>query len=182
MLAFAAATQGYFIVKKRVWEIAALLLIAFTLFRPGFWLDMVQPPFSAADPAGLIEIAAAAQPDSGIRLKVEGEDFATGEMVSKTVLLPLGPPGEGAARLQASAGLGIREEEGKILIDAIELGSPAEKAKLDFDWEITEVIVPAERLPKQILYIPAFALLLFIYFLQRRRRGRPVAAVASAAD
>jgi hypothetical protein len=182
MLAFASATQGYFIVKNRLWEIAALLLIAFTLFRPGFWLDMVQPPFSAADPARLIEIAGSAAPDSDIRLKVEGENFATGAMVSKTVILPLGPSGEGADRLQASAGLSIREEEGKTLIDAIEFGSPAEQAKLDFDWEITQVIVPAERLPKQMLYIPALALLLFIYFQQRRRRGRPVAAVASTAD
>ncbi len=182
MLAFASATQGYFIVRNRVWEIIALLLIAFTLFRPGFWLDMVQPPFSAADPVRLIEIAGSAAPDSDIRLKVEGEDFDTGDMVSKTVLLPLGPAGEGEARLQASAGLAIRQEDGKTLIDAIEFGSPAEKAKLDFDWEITQVIVPADRLPKQVLYIPALALLLFIYLQQRRRRGRPVAAVVPAAD
>ncbi len=159
-----------------------MLLVAFTLFRPGFWLDMVQPPFTAADPARLVEIAGGAAPDSEIRLKVEGEDFTTGAMVSKVVLLPLGPPGEGAARLQASAGIGLREEQGKILIDAIEFGSPAEQAKLDFDWEITEVVVPAERLPKQILYVPALALLLVVYLLQRRRRGRPVAAVASVAD
>ncbi|MDJ0943280.1 MAG: TRAP transporter permease [Kiloniellales bacterium] len=182
MLAFASATQGYLIVKNRLWEIAALLLIAFTLFRPGFWLDMVQPPFRADDPARLIEIAGGAAPNSDIRLKVEGENFATGEMVAKTVLLPLGPAGEGAARLQASAGITMREEDGKTFIDAIEFGSPAEKAKLDFDWEITEVIVPADRLPKQILYIPALALLLFIYLQQRRRRAGPVAAAAPAAD
>ena len=178
MLAFASATHGYFIVKNRAWEIAALLLIAFTLFRPGFWLDMVQPPFRNADPASLIEIAGSAAPDSDIRLMVEGEDFDTGEMVSKTVLLPLGPQGEGEARLQATAGLAVRQEDGKILIDAIEFGSPAERAKLDFDWEITGIIVPADRLPKQILYIPALALLLFIYFQQRRRRAGPVAAMA----
>ena len=179
MLAFASATQGYFIVKNRLWEIAALLLIAFTLFRPGFWLDMVQPPFEAADPARLIEIAGGAAPGGEIRLKVEGEDFATGEMVSKTVLLPLGPQGEGAARLQASAGLGIRQEDGRTLIDAVEFDSPAEKAKLDFDWEITRIIVPAERAPKQLLYIPALVLLLFIYLLQRRRQARPVPAMAA---
>ena len=103
-------------------------------------------------------------------------------MVSKIVLLPLGPPGEGAARLQASAGISLREEQGKILIDAIEFGSPAEQAKLDFDWEITEVIVPAERLPKQMLYIPALALLLVVYLMQRRRRRGSAAAVASRAD
>jgi TRAP-type uncharacterized transport system fused permease subunit len=46
MMLFAAATQGYFFVRSRWWETVALLLIAFTLFRPGFWLDQVQPPSS----------------------------------------------------------------------------------------------------------------------------------------
>ena len=43
MLAFAAGTQGFFLTKSRIWETVALLLIAFTLFRPGFWWDMVFP-------------------------------------------------------------------------------------------------------------------------------------------
>ena len=37
MLMFAAATQGFFVVRGRWWETLALLLISFTLFRPGFW-------------------------------------------------------------------------------------------------------------------------------------------------
>jgi len=36
MLVFAAATQGFFLVKSRWYESLALLLITFTLFRPGF--------------------------------------------------------------------------------------------------------------------------------------------------
>ena len=36
MLLFAAATQGYWLVRSRWWESIALLLVAFTLFRPGF--------------------------------------------------------------------------------------------------------------------------------------------------
>ncbi|MEZ7815606.1 MAG: DUF3394 domain-containing protein, partial [Burkholderiaceae bacterium] len=34
MLVFAAATQGYFVVRSKLWESAALLLVTFTLFRP----------------------------------------------------------------------------------------------------------------------------------------------------
>ena len=56
------------------------------------------------------------------------------------------------------------------MIDQIVFGSPAEEAKLDFDWEITAVEVQVDRLPKQIFYIPALALLGAIYVLQRRRR------------
>ena len=44
MLLFAAATQGYFLVKNRIWETVAMLLIAFTLFRPGYWMDQIYPP------------------------------------------------------------------------------------------------------------------------------------------
>ncbi len=179
MLAFASATQGYLLTRNRIWESAALLLIAFTLFRPGFWLDLVHPPFDLADPTGLIEMAGRAAPEGEIRLEVEGEDFATGAIVSKTVVLPLGPEGDGEARLIDNAGLGIRQEDGRILIDQISFGSPAEQAQLDFDWEITAIVVPAERMPKQLFYIPAFILLALIIFLQRRRQ--PTVAVAAPA-
>ncbi|MCU0942544.1 MAG: TRAP transporter permease, partial [Hydrogenophaga sp.] len=37
MLVFAAATQGYFLTRTRWYETVALLLVCFTLFRPGFW-------------------------------------------------------------------------------------------------------------------------------------------------
>jgi TRAP transporter 4TM/12TM fusion protein len=45
MLVFAAATQNYFLVRSRWYETVALLLVAFTLFRPGFWMDMIDAPF-----------------------------------------------------------------------------------------------------------------------------------------
>jgi len=45
MLLFAAATQGWFLTKNRIWETAILLLVAFSLFRPGFWMDMVSAPY-----------------------------------------------------------------------------------------------------------------------------------------
>ena len=182
MLSFAAATQGFFIVRSRIWESLALLLVAFTLFRPGFWLDMVQPPYTSTPPARLIPVAGTAPDGTELRVRVEGEDLTTGEMVSKTVLLPLGPAGRGAARLAEHAGLEVREEDGKILIDNIAFGSPAEQAKLDFDWEITVVELPASRLPKEVFYVPAAVLLLLIYFLQRRRRSGGASLVTARAS
>jgi len=178
MITFAAATQGYFIVRNRIWETALLLLIAFTLFRPGFWLDLIVPPFRLDPPTQLVEVAGKAPPDSKIRLQVAGEDLMTGEMVEKVVALPLGPAGEGAERLMDHAGIEVRDEDGKVLIDNITFGSPAEQAKLDFDWEITAIEVPAERIPKQIFYLPAVALLVGVYLLQRRRK-RDLAAAAT---
>ena len=50
ILIFSAATQGFFIARSRFYESVVLLLIAFTLFRPGFWMDMVVPPYEEAEP------------------------------------------------------------------------------------------------------------------------------------
>jgi TRAP-type uncharacterized transport system fused permease subunit len=58
MLLFAAATQGFFLARNRFYETIALLLIAFTLFRPGFWMDMIYPPYSEEDPRGRTAAAA----------------------------------------------------------------------------------------------------------------------------
>jgi hypothetical protein len=62
MLLFAAATQGFWLVRSKWWETVALLLIAFTLFRPGFWLDMVQPPYDERPGVQVIELAAQVSP------------------------------------------------------------------------------------------------------------------------
>jgi hypothetical protein len=78
--------------------------------------------------------------------------------------------------------LEVREEDGKILIDNIVFGSPAEQAKLDFDWEITVVELPASRLPKEVFYVPAAVLLFLIYFLQRRRRSGGASFVTAGAS
>ena len=51
MLLFTAGTQGFFLVRSRIWESAVLILVAFTLFRPGFWMAMISPPYESVAPA-----------------------------------------------------------------------------------------------------------------------------------
>jgi len=180
MLTFAAATQGFFIAKSRIWETVALLLVAFTMFRPGFWLDQVQPPFEQIAPAGLVEFAGEAAADLEIRIVAEGETI-DGDFTSKIVPVNLGPAGEGDARLYDHAGIAVREEEGRILIDDLAFGGAAEQAGLDFDWEIKAIQVPAERMPKEVFWVPALLLLALVYLLQRRRRTAGDSAATAAA-
>ncbi len=45
---FVAATQNWLLTRNRWYETVALLLICFTLFRPGYWLDKLQAPFRLA--------------------------------------------------------------------------------------------------------------------------------------
>ena len=181
MLIFAAATQGFFFARSKIWESLLLLLIAFTLFRPGFWLDVVQSPYRQVDPTELITVAGQAPPDGEVRLVVSGENF-DGDLVTVTVQLPLGPAGDGEARLLDHAGIALREEEGKVLLDDVAFGGAAAEAGLDFDWEVSTVEVPAERMPKEVFMIPALILLGLIVMLQRRRRPEELAVAAAPAQ
>jgi len=87
-------------------------------------------------------------------------------------MLPVGDAGKGVDRLAKTAGIELREEDGKFLIDNIVFGSVAEKQKLDFDWEIVDVQVPADRPSKQWFFIPAIVLLIVVWKSQTGRRAQ----------
>ena len=168
MLIFAAGTQGFFIVRSKAWESAILIVVALTLLRPGFWLDFVEPEFLGTDPAKIMETVATLPPGSDLRLKVAGENL-DGRAISTTAVLPLGDTGDSVARL-ANAGLELKIDKGKAVVDNVVFSSPAAKAKIDLDWEITAVQLPNERSPKELFFIPALAVFAGIWCLQRRRR------------
>ncbi|MHA7772350.1 TRAP transporter permease [Roseibium sp. M-1] len=178
MLLFAAATQGWFLTRTRYWEAAALLLVAFTIFRPGFWMDMVSPPFVERDPS---EIATAAQNTPAgepLRLRIRGLDDV-GDMKEWVVLLPLEEAATGEEKLE-NAGLLLRTEGDKTLVDDAAYGSAAKDAGLDWDQEIVRVLRPADQPSKYLMFLPALAVLGVVVFLQRRRvardQGKPQAA------
>ncbi|MCG8546661.1 MAG: DUF3394 domain-containing protein, partial [Alphaproteobacteria bacterium] len=162
--------------KSRLWESVALVLIAFTFFRPGFWLNYVQPEYVTANPAEIVQIAEAQPAEAGLRIEVEGENV-DGKIISKILVLPLGPKAEGAERL-AKGGIEIIVDKGKVLIDNVLPDTAAADAKVDLDWQVKSINLPNERMPKEIFYIPAALLLILVWFLQRRRATQAVAAVA----
>jgi hypothetical protein len=182
MLVFAAGTMGWFFTKSRIWESALLILIAFTLFRPGFWWDESYPPLIEADPAQIEHAAEAVTAGGNLRISAEGMSIE-GDEVAKTVMLPMGAPAPGAERL-TNAGLELRNEEGRVFIDMIGFGSAAEKAGLDFDFEITSVLQQNDRPPRELMWIPALILLAGVIWLQRRRNAAisPAAAHATAGE
>ncbi len=177
MLVFAAGTQGYFFARSKIYESVLLILIAFTLFRPGFWLDMVWAPYVQKPASEITTLAGQLPAGADIRVKVSGENLATGQREDKYVKLSLGEANEdGTARLETNVGLTFREEGDKLLIDTVGFDSPAAKAKLDFDWQIVLVELPSDRLPKEVFWLPALGLLGLIIVMQRRRRKSEQAA------
>ena len=180
MLIFAAATQGFFIAKSKLWESAVLLLIAFTIFRPGFWMDMMFPPTENRPGVEVYELTEARAAGEGLRVVLEGEDFDTFKIVTQTIMLPIGDVGTGEERL-AAAGVTLREEpDGRLLVDLIEFGSAAEDLGIQWDFEVTAVLVDNEVPPSQLMWIPAFLLLGVIVLIQRRRLGGPAGSAVTA--
>jgi len=106
--------------KSRIWETAALLLVAFTLFRPGFWLDKVSPPYDEIQGPAILEAAVAHPEGEPLRLRVVGPDFDYPDKIARLTVLAQSEVSntDGVARL-ADAGLEVVEDdEGLELIGA----------------------------------------------------------------
>jgi hypothetical protein len=170
MLLFAAGTMNFFMVKSRLWESAALLLVAFTLFQPGFFLNRIAPEFETRPGSEMLAMAEAAGDDANLRVRFTGISLG-GDEIDAKYLLPLGESGaDGATRLEQNAGITFREDDGKLLVDFLTFGGPSEQLGIYFDWEVTELEVEADRPPKELFYIPAFLLLGLVFLLQMRRK------------
>ena len=167
MLIFAAGTQGYFLVRSRWYESLLLLLVAFTLFRPGFWMDIIHDPYRDIEPTELVQALERVGEDSQLRLRVLGEDDV-GDPREFVVLLAI-PDGESGEEKLEKIGLMTYVEEGKVLVDSVTFGSPAAEAGLEFDQQILRVRAPTDRWPKEFIWVPGFLLFALIVWLQRRR-------------
>ncbi len=178
MLLFAAATQGWFLAKNRIYETVALLLIAFTLFRPGFWMDMVSPPYSEEAPVNIAAAALATPVGQDLRLRVAGMNDL-GDPIEFVAVLAIGEGATGEERLEA-AGLAFRTDGDTMIIDDVGYDSAASIAGLDWDQEVLRVLRPLNQPSKYLMFIPALLLLGLVMFLQRGRNARSSRKPATA--
>ncbi len=168
MLAFAAGTQGWFITRSRWFESVLLLLVTFTLLRPGFWVDLALPPYVLQPAQSLVERAASAPPGARLRLRIEGTTLE-GKDVHKTVLLRLADNGSGEQRM-AGAGLRVMTLATGPQVMSVALNSAADKAGFEQGFNITGIETDAPRPAKEWMFLPALAVLGAVVLLQRRRR------------
>jgi TRAP transporter 4TM/12TM fusion protein len=179
MMLFAAATQSYFFAKNRWWETIALLLIAFTLFRPGYWLDQVDPRYEFLPGTQLVEIAESMPADARLRVEIRGPDFDDLErMTQTTVLLDLGAEGTGEERLERQ-GILVANEGDQAILEEPFAGTPFFTTFQMFEFygdefvTVDNVQIERDRMPKEVFYIPALLLLGFVIMMQRRRQTVP---------
>ncbi len=170
MLVFSAATQGYWFTKSRWWETLALLLITFTMFRPGFWWDMVYPPHEERQGAAIMEYVETVPVDSSVVFRVSGMSL-DGSDVTTYLALEIPEGNSGADRL-ATAGLEVSELDGDLAVDFVNFGSAAEKAGIQFGWTIEAVQAQLERPPRELMFIPTLLLLALVAFGQLKRKSR----------
>ncbi|MBC6416787.1 MAG: DUF3394 domain-containing protein, partial [Rhodospirillales bacterium] len=126
-LLFAAATQGFFLARSRTYESVLLLLVAFSLFRPGFWMERNWRRPQPDTPAG-----------GDLWLTVAGLNDV-GDPITFVALLPIGDEAGGAERLKAAGLTLINGSDGKVTIDDVGFDSPASRAGLDWDAAASQV-------------------------------------------
>ncbi|MFN3986648.1 MAG: TRAP transporter permease [Rhodocyclaceae bacterium] len=177
-LAFAASTQGWFVTRNKLYEAALLMLVAFSLFRPGFWMDMLYPPYEEVPPTELTRLVEEAPRNANLRIWIDGMTLE-GRDVSKGVLLPLGettgPGGEAlnARDRLASVGLTVMALGDQVQIAAVRFGSRAERLGIEQGFSITAIELPSgERPAKEWIYVPTLLLLALVWALQRARARR----------
>ena len=177
ILVFTAGTMGFFVTRNRIYESVALILIAFALFRPDYFMDRIQPPWRVYEPTQLVQALEETEPGANLRVVVGGLDFDTGGRRETTLEIPVGSEPTGTERAEAY-GLILIEEDGMLKLDEPLFGVPA-SADLDgFDFYADEAVhvvsvqAPASQMPKELIFIPALILLGLVAFLQRARAAK----------
>ncbi len=170
LLVFSAGTQGFFLVRNRVYESAVMILISVMIFIPGAFLEYVYPKYNVAAGDQLSTILETATTGEQLKLRVMGED-ALGDPKAYQMYLNV-PEGDTAQARYDALGLTVMEEDGNTIVENIAFGSVMAESDLDFYHEIEEVMVPNEQPIKYIVYIPALALLGIIVMMQRSRQRK----------
>ncbi len=171
-MAFAAATQGWFLTRNKAIEVVLLLLVTFSLFRPGFWMDMVADPYDQVPLSEFTSIVETKPANANLRIWVEGMSLE-GRGISKGVLLPLGDSAASARDRLNAIGLNVMVLGDQVQIMSVRFGSRAARLGLEQGFQITGLELPAEDRPaKEWIYIPALALLALVWFVQHARVKR----------
>lgn len=177
ILVFTSATMSYFLTKNKLWESLVLIMAAFILFRPGFFMERISPTARYIEPAQLTQEIAQTPVGQNLMIKVSGVNPYGKEIEFYSQLsVPAGASGEeriqalGLTLLDTGEKIEINgQQSAKILIDNVEIDSPAAKAGLNWDQTVLEVSVPRDALPKELMFIPALLIIFGIAWNQRRR-------------
>ncbi len=177
ILAFTSATMNYFITKNKVWETVALIFAAFIIFRPGFFMEYISPTSYHIEPVHLAQELEKVPVDEKITVKVAGTN-PYGKQIEfySELSVPEGKTGEerlnklGLTLLNTGENIEIDgKATPKVIIDMVEIDSPAAKAGLNWDQTLLDISLPKVATAKEWMFIPGLLIILLVGFNQRRR-------------
>jgi hypothetical protein len=90
------------------------------------------------------------------------------------------PEGATAEERVQNMGLDLIEQDGRVIIDNVAFGSPAQAAGLDWDQEILTVREPLPQPHRYWIFIPTFLVLAGLIAIQRNRSQQREANEAAA--
>lgn len=177
MMAFVAATQNWFLVRSRWYETIALLLVTFTLFRPGFWLDLAAEPYAARPATELAGVVEGLPPGGAVEMRFLTVDI-NGDEIPKVLRLQVGDGTTAAERLRGT-GLSLSTLGDSVQVATVRPSTQASKLGLEPGDTVEAVLVPTDRPSRYWFALPALVLLGAVAWAQVRRRrtaARPAVA------
>ncbi len=168
MCVFAAVTMNWFRVATRWWETVLLAVAVALLFRPDAVMDRLAPPTQDAKPSQVYDVAKNAATDETMVMVIKGTTIE-GEDVMKTVALQLGDQGADGRKRLADGGLQLSVLGDQVQVGTVKFGSRAQKSGFEAGWEVAALKVPTDRPSAHWFYLPALALIAFVWWNQGRR-------------
>ena len=171
ILCFSSVTQGWMLVKVKLHEALVLIVVIVALFRPGFFMDMIYPPFDEIPFDRFLAGEVAAEPGRILRLHVVRET-PYGDRF-KLFLMPTPEAGAPAPKGPYGVVLG-QEGDGRYSVADLAFDGPAERVGLDFGDYVEKVdLEQPGQPPKALVYPFGLALLGLVIGMQylRWRRG-----------
>ena len=159
ILVFTAATQRWFLTQMRWYEVIAFLIIAMSLFRPGFILDQFYPEYNTKNLSSENIRLATFKPDEIVRIKITRQSN-----YGKRYKLFEIPENKFNKDFQIKdLGIEVSDKEGKLVIEFLQWNAVATQVGLVVGDTIDEFkTVNPDRPNKAIIY--PFALLLLLIF------------------
>lgn len=171
MFAFSSVIENYFFVKNKWYENIILIIVAFTLLRPGFWLDSFYPPYKNIPLEQFEEAYDIMNVDSSLLLEIEGFD-EIGQARKFYMHLPKKIERSGEINDFEDLGVYFENTNNSLMVDSVRFGSPAQALGFEFEQKVLSVKSPSVRPDKEYFWIPALLAFALIILSQRSRHKR----------
>ena len=167
--AFISVNQAWLLVRSTTSERLVLLAAVFMLFHPGLFMDPLVAPYRSLQGDAAEAALVGAPKGAQMRVFFSGSTLE-GDEVERGVLLPLGAVASSAPSRLAHSGINAERSAGGFLVNSVSFGSHAAKVGIEQGFHIDAVEVPSDRLPKEWMFLPAVALIGWVFMRQWRRR------------